>query len=92
MAVFKGHEVHSKSYVDAIVREEIRKIFGSVEGEMKYHRLSMTGLYLQINHNAFGGSRQNDMISIREKVLPKFLAVEKIVKEGNDFCKEQGWN
>jgi hypothetical protein len=91
MAIFKGNQVNSKEHVDHIVKKEIIGIFGSAENEAKYHRLALRGLYLQANPQAFGGSKQADIISIREKVLPKFLAVEKIVEEGNVFCKSQGW-
>lgn len=92
MAVFKGNHVNSKEHVDSIVSKEIvDNIFGSHDIEEKYHRLAIKGLYLQMNPNAFGGSMKNDLDSIREKVLPKFLAVEKMVAEGNAFCKAQGW-
>lgn len=43
---------------------------------------------MQLNPNAFGGIRQKDIVSIREKVLPKFLEVSKVVEEGNEFCKK----
>ena len=91
MPLFRGNQVDSKEHVDSIVRDKILEIFGSRENEAKYHRLSLRGLYLQMNPNAFGGSKNDEIVKIREKVLPKFLAVEKIVEEGNDFCKKQGW-
>lgn len=91
MPQFKGINVNTKEHVDHIVKEEVKKIFGSDENENKFHRLAITGLYLMMNQNAFGGSRKDEIVKIREIVLPKFLEVEKIVKEGNDFCKTQGW-
>lgn len=80
-----------KEHLNMLIKRKIFEVFGSVEEEMKYHRLAMKGLYLQMNPQAFGGSMKEETEKIRQKVMPKFLEVEKIVQEGNDFCKQMGW-
>lgn len=91
MANYQGKEVNSKKDVDKITAERINAIFGSTEEEMKFHRLALTGFYLQINPQAFAGSRNSEIQEIIEKILPKFVEVEKIIREGREFNKLQGW-
>lgn len=91
MASFQGKEVKSKTDVDKITTDRINALFGSPEEEKKYHRLALTGFYLQINPNMQGGSRNKEIQPIIEKVLPKFVEVEKIIREGKEFNELQGW-
>lgn len=91
MAIFYGIEVRSKADVDKITTDRIDSLFGSQAEELKFHRLALTGFYLQLNPMAQGGSRSKEIQPIIEMVLPKFVEVEKIIREGREFNKEQGW-
>lgn len=91
MLMYHGSEVRSKSDVDKITGDRINSLFGSPAEELKFHRLALTGFYLQLNPMAQGGSRKCEIQPIIEKVLPKFIEIEKIVREGREFNKDQGW-
>lgn len=90
--MFHGAEVRSKADVDEVTADRINSLFGSQAEEIKFHRLALTGFYLQMNPMAQGGSRQKEIQPIIEKVLPRFIEIEKIVREGREFNKEQGWS
>ena len=89
--LYYGKEVNSKADVDKITSERIAAVYGSPEEELKYHRLAMTGFYIQINPNMQGGSRKQEIQQIIEKVLPKMFEIEGIISEGKKFNKSQGW-
>ena len=88
---FGNIQVNDKEHLNFLIRRKIFEVFGSQEEELKYHRLAVKGLYLQLNSNANGGSVNGEIEKIKQKVMPKFLEVEKIVQEGNDLCKQAGW-
>ena len=91
MPMFGGIEVKSKADVDKATADRINSLFESQAEELKFHRLALTGFYLQMNPMAQGGSRKSEIQPIIEKVLPKFIEIEKIISEGREFNKEQGW-
>ena len=91
MALFHGVEVKSKADVDKITTDRIDLLFGSPAEEKKFHRLALTGFYLQMNPMAQGGSRRSEIQPIIEKVLPRFIEIEKIIREGKEFNALQGW-
>ena len=89
--MFHGIEVNSKADVDEVTTDRINSLFGSPAEEMKFHRLALIGFYLQMNPMAQGGSRKGEIQPIIEKVLPKFIEIEKIIREGKEFNALQGW-
>jgi len=91
MPIFHSTEVRSKADVDKVTTDRINSLFDSPADEMKFHRLALTGFYLQMNPMAQGGSRRAEIQPIIEKVLPKFVEIEKIIREGREFNKEQRW-
>ncbi len=91
MPIFNGIEVRSKADVDIVVTNRINSLFGSPAEEMKFHRLALTGFYLQLNPMVQGGSRRVEIQPIIEKVLPRFIEIENIIREGREFNKERGW-
>lgn len=89
--MFHGAEVRSKADVDEVTADRINSLFDSPADELKFHRLALTGFYLQMNPMAQGGSRQKEIQPIIEKVLPKFIEIESIIREGKEFNALQGW-
>lgn len=89
--LYCGKEVKSKADVDKITSERIAAVYGDVDEELKFHRLVLTAFYIQINPMMQGGSRKHEIQETIDKALPKMFEIERIISEGKEFNKANGW-